>query len=50
VGTLLALNDGRISMQEFIDLIQLPEKGKSHFKARACGLYLLEVQYKDKKL
>jgi tRNA U38,U39,U40 pseudouridine synthase TruA len=30
VGSLLALNDGTISMQEFIDLIETPEKGKSH--------------------
>jgi hypothetical protein len=37
-------------MQEFIDLIETPEKGKSHWKARACGLYLVEVQYKGKKL
>ncbi|NQX83205.1 MAG: tRNA pseudouridine(38-40) synthase TruA [Mycoplasmataceae bacterium] len=45
IGSLLAHNRGAISDEEFQDLINHPEKGKSHYKAYGAGLYLVEVYY-----
>lgn len=45
VGVLLAHNRGKISDEDFIDLLNNPVKGKSHYKAPGSGLYLVEVYY-----
>ena len=45
VGTLLAHNRGAISTEEIIDFFENPKIGKSHYKARAGGLYLVNVIY-----
>ncbi len=46
VGTLLAKNRGKYSEEQFDDLFDNPLKGKSHYKAPGCGLYLLSIDYK----
>ncbi len=45
IGSIIALNEARISKDEFIELIQKPAKGKSHFKAKGSALYLYDVRY-----
>ncbi len=45
VGALLAHNRGAISNSELNDLFKNPKIGKSHFKARGSGLYLVNVAY-----
>ncbi len=45
VGTLLAYSRGNYSYQDLEDLFNNPEKGKSHYKAPGCGLYLEKVIY-----
>ncbi len=45
VGVLLALNEGRLSWEDFLDLLENPAKGKAVFKAKGCALYLKEVVF-----
>ncbi|MGL4948271.1 MAG: tRNA pseudouridine(38-40) synthase TruA [Mycoplasma sp.] len=45
VGTMMAYNDGRITLEKIHDCFENPGKGKSTFKAYACGLYLAKVFY-----
>ena len=46
VGSLLAHNRNKLTDEEFKDLIKNPKRGKSHYKAPGCGLYLKNVVYK----
>ncbi len=45
VGALLAHNRGQISDDELNDWLENPSQGKSHYKAKGSGLYLVEVYY-----
>lgn len=45
VGILLAHNRGAITDEEVNDLFINPQIGKSHYKARGSGLYLVDVFY-----
>lgn len=45
VGTLLAINEQKISSQQIDFLFETPKKGASTFKAPSCGLYLYKVKY-----
>lgn len=45
VGSFILLNENKINLEEFQELIQNPKKGSSNLKAPSCGLYLKEVLY-----
>ena len=50
VGAILAVNDGRITMDQFIDLLENPQIGKAQWKAWPGGLYKVNTKYPKKKL
>ncbi len=45
VGSLLALNEEKITLLEFKEYLLFPSKGKVHYKAKGNSLYLYEVFY-----
>lgn len=45
VGTLLAYERGKSSMEQIMNLFEQPKKGASTYKAPACGLCLKKVNY-----
>lgn len=45
IGIILTYNREKIDYDEFIDLFNNPERGKAHYKAPGCGLYLKKVFY-----
>lgn len=47
VGTLLAFSENKISINDIKDCFENPMKGKSKYKAPACGLYLYGVEYEN---
>ncbi|MGL4951389.1 MAG: tRNA pseudouridine(38-40) synthase TruA [Mycoplasma sp.] len=47
VGSFLAYNEDKITQENIIELFKNPQKGKSQFKAYACGLYLAKVFYEE---
>lgn len=47
VGTLIAVNEGKIVPDEINDIIKSRDRKKAGKTAAACGLYLKSVTYKD---
>ena len=45
VGTMIAVNDNKITVNEFQDYLQHPKKNVKIFKAPACGLILDKIEY-----
>ncbi len=45
VGTFLAYNEDKISLDDILECFKNPKKGKAIFKAPGCGLYLTKVKY-----
>jgi tRNA pseudouridine38-40 synthase len=45
VGTLLNVGKGKISIEEFNEIIESKTRSKAGFSAHACGLYLTKVEY-----
>ncbi|XQP55054.1 MAG: tRNA pseudouridine(38-40) synthase TruA [Mycoplasmoidaceae bacterium] len=45
VGSMLALNEGKITLSKIKQLLNEPKKGQAVYKAPACGLCLLKVKY-----
>ncbi len=45
VGTIILLNENKLSENDIDDLLNNPIKGKAQYKAPACGLYLKKVNY-----
>lgn len=45
VGTLLNVGKGKISVEEFNEIIESKTRSKAGFSAHACGLYLTKVEY-----
>lgn len=45
VGIFLAYNDNLITINDINELFRLPIKGSAKYKAYACGLYLVKVNY-----
>ncbi len=45
VGTLLAYNEDKISLETIHECFVHPKKGQSLYKAPGCGLYLQKVIY-----
>lgn len=45
VGTLLNVGKGKISIEEFNEIIESKTRAKAGFSAHACGLYLTKVEY-----
>ena len=45
VGTMVAVNDNKITVNEFQDYLQHPKKNVKIFKAPACGLILDKIEY-----
>jgi tRNA pseudouridine38-40 synthase len=45
VGSLLDLNENKKTLNDLKKLLKEPAKGNAITKARACGLYLLKVNY-----
>jgi tRNA U38,U39,U40 pseudouridine synthase TruA len=50
VGAILAVNEGKISLDDFIDYIENPKIGKVKYKAPAEGLYKVTTTYPKKSL
>ncbi|MCQ2748245.1 MAG: tRNA pseudouridine(38-40) synthase TruA [Mycoplasmoidaceae bacterium] len=46
VGSLLALNEDKITLNKIKQLLNNPKKGQAIYKAPACGLCLVKVGYK----
>jgi len=45
VGTMIAVNDNKMTVKEFQDCLQNPKKNVKIFKAPACGLILDKIEY-----
>lgn len=45
VGTLLNVGKGKITIEEFNEIIESKSRSKAGFSAHACGLYLTKVEY-----
>ncbi len=45
IGSIIALNENKITSEDFLDLIINPQKGKNHFKSKGSALYLYDVKY-----
>ncbi len=45
VGSIISLNENKISASDIDTFLSQPTKGKSQYKAPACGLYLAKVNY-----
>jgi len=45
VGTLLNVGKGKISIEQFNEIIESKTRSKAGFSAHACGLYLTKVEY-----
>jgi tRNA pseudouridine38-40 synthase len=45
VGTLLNVGKGKISIEQFNEIIESKMRSKAGFSAHACGLYLTKVEY-----
>jgi tRNA pseudouridine38-40 synthase len=45
VGTLLDVGKGKLSIDEFKEIIESKKRSKAGFSAHACGLYLIKVDY-----
>lgn len=45
VGSMLALNEGMVTLSRIKQLLNEPKKGQAVYKAPACGLCLIKVQY-----
>jgi tRNA pseudouridine38-40 synthase len=45
IGALLDLNEGKKSLLDIKKLLEYPKKGSAISKTKACGLYLLKVNY-----
>lgn len=45
VGTLLNVGKGKITIEEFNEIIESKTRSKAGFSAHACGLYLTKVEY-----
>lgn len=45
IGTFLAYNDNLITINDIHELFRTPVKGSAKYKAYACGLYLVKVNY-----
>lgn len=48
VGTLLDVGKGKMSIEEFKDVIHSKTRSNAGFSAPACGLYLTKVEYPSK--
>ncbi len=46
IGSIIALNENKITKDDFLDLIDNPQKGKNHFKSKGSALYLYDVKYR----
>ncbi len=46
VGTMVAVENGKMSIEHFTELLNGKKKEKTKYIAPACGLYLVEVGYK----
>jgi tRNA pseudouridine38-40 synthase len=47
VGTLLEVGTGKISLQQFKEVIESKDRKQAGFSVPACGLYLTKVLYKE---
>lgn len=45
VGSMLALNEDKISLSQIKEWLSAPKKGQATYKAPACGLCLMKVRY-----
>lgn len=45
VGSMLALNEGKISLSKIKQWLNDPKKGQAVYKAPACGLCLVKIKY-----
>lgn len=45
VGTLLNVGKGKISIEQFNEIVESKTRSKAGFSAHACGLYLTKVEY-----
>lgn len=45
VGSMLALNEGKITLSKIKELLNNPKKGQAVYKAPACGLCLVKIKY-----
>jgi tRNA U38,U39,U40 pseudouridine synthase TruA len=50
VGAILAVNEGKMTLEEFKDLLDNPEIGKCKYKAEPGGLYKVKTYYPKTKL
>ncbi len=50
VGTLLQVNEGRISIDELDEILALRDRKRAGATARACGLYLNRVFYSEEEI
>ncbi len=45
IGAIISLNENKINVDDINEWLEHPAKGKSQYKAPACGLYLAKVYY-----
>lgn len=45
VGSMFALNEGKITLSKIKQLLNEPKKGQAVYKAPACGLCLVKIKY-----
>ena len=45
VGSLMAMDRGKLTYEDIQDMFSNPQKGKNHYKAPGSGLYLYRIKY-----